>query len=300
MGVSLVKRKPLADNRWLIPKPLSLDNPFTDMSPTPNKIALNIDGNTKVSIKGFIAPIEYTLGNYHVEFEWDELTNLRVAVPEKEYAASVFRAFLPDETVSVGNPWQIEEEGPLELLRQLHPNPHLDMRDYGDPGLWACLRAYTDEFAEILFRIHTEFKLGDGWFTPSQFTGYLVINRQEETVSFFQMRVPEGPVNFKVSWEDKKSQDDSNGFVDTGFCAQMELRAGTEDVLQDITTRLESAMSDSTAITQKEVERALNCQFYKSEQIDWVSMEAALELAQTQQKPIHAISIDGPLSDESC
>ena len=270
------------------------------MNLIPNKIALNIDGDPTVSIKSFIAPIEYTQSNYHVEFEWDGLVNLRVAVPEKAYSASVFRGFLPDASVSVGNPWRIEEKGALELLRQLHPNPRLDMRGYGDPGLWACLRAYTDEFADIVFRIHTEFKLGDGWFTPSQFTGHLIINRLEETVAFFQMYVPEGPVNFEVAWQDERSWDDSNWIMDTGFCAQMELRAGGEDILRDVTSRLESATSDSTAITQEEAERVLNRQFYKSEQIDWVSMETALELAQAQQKPIHVISIDGPLADETC
>ena len=275
------------------------------MNSTSNdKIALNIDGDTKVSIKGCIAPIEHTLSNYHVEYAWDELTNLRVAVPEKAYSASVFHAFLPNEMVSVGDLWQIEEEGALELFRQLHPNSDLDMRDQegedGTPGLWACLRAYTDEFAEIVFRLHAEFKLADGWFTPSQFTGHLIINRQEKTVAFFQMRLPEGPVNFEVSWQDERSWDDSNWIMDIGFCAQMELCAGTEDILQDIITRLNSKMSDSIAITQVEAERALNCQFYKSEQIDWVSMEAALELAQAQQKPIHVISIDGPLADEVC
>ena len=270
------------------------------MNPNPDKIALNIDGDATVSVKGFIAPIEHTQSNYHVEFEWDGLANLRVAVAEKTYSASVFRAFLPDEAVSVGDVWQIEQAGALELLRQLHPNPRLDMRDYGDPGLWACLRAYTDEFADIAFRIHTEFKLDDGWFTLSQFTGHLVINRLEKTISFFQMRLPEGPVNFKVSWEDEKSWDDSNWIVDVGFCAQMELRAGAEVVLRDITTRLQSVTNGSTAITQAEVERALNRQFYKSEHIDWVSMESTLELAQAQQKPIHVISIDGPLADEAC
>ena len=270
------------------------------MNPDPNKITLNIDGDTKVSIKGFIAPIEYTESNYHVDFEWDELANLRVAVPEKVYSASVFRAFLPDEAVSVGDLWQIEEAGALELLRQFHPTPHLDMRGYGNPGLWACLRAYTDEFADIVFRVHAEFQLGDGWFTPSQFTGHLAINRLEATVALFQMHVPEGPVNFEVGWQDERSWDDSNWIMDTGFCAQMELCAGTEDILQDIITRLDSEMSDSIAITQAEAERALNCQFYKSEHIDWVSMESALELAQAQQKPIHVISIDGPLADEVC
>ena len=270
------------------------------MNPNPDKIALNIDGDTKVSIEGFIAPIEHTLSNYHVAFEWEGLANLRVAVAEKAYSTSVFRAFLPNEAVSVGNVWQIEEAGTLELLRQLHPNPRLDMRGYGDSGLWACLRAYTDEFADIVFRIHTEFKLGDGWFTPSQLTGHLIINRLEETVSFFQMRLPDGPVNFEVGWEDEKSWDDSNWIADTGFCAQMELRTGVEDVLRDVTTHLDSVTNGSTAITQAEAERALNCQFYKSEHIDWVLMESALALAQAQQKPIHAISIDGPLADEAC
>jgi len=275
-----------------------------DMNPNPNKIALNIDGDATVSVKGFIAPIEHTQSNYHVEFEWDGLANLRVAVPEKAYSASVFRAFLPNEAVSVGNVWQIEEVGALELLRQFHPNSDLDMRDQegenGTPGLWACLRAYTDEFADILFRIHAEFKLRDGWFTPSQFTGHLVINRLEKTISFFQMRLPDGPVNFEVAWQDERSWDDSNWIMDVGFCAQMELRAGGEAVLRDVTTRLDSEMIGSTGITQEEAERALNRRFYKSEHIDWVSMESALELAQSQQKPIHAISIDGPLADEVC
>lgn len=81
------------------------------MNANPNKISLNIDGDTKVSIKGFIAPIEHTLSNHHVAFEWDELANLQVAAPEKMYSASVFRAFLPHGVVSVGDLWQIEETG---------------------------------------------------------------------------------------------------------------------------------------------------------------------------------------------
>ena len=49
-------------------------------------------------------------------------------------------------------------------------------------GLWACLRAYNDKFADIVFRIHAEFKFEDGWFTPSQFAGHLVIDRIKERV----------------------------------------------------------------------------------------------------------------------
>ena len=121
-----------------------------------NKITLNLDGNAEVNVKGFIAPIEYTQYNYHVE--WDELANLRVAEPEKQYPASVFQAFLPSEPISVGECWEIKK-GILELLRQLHPNPRLDLHiNNGDSlGLWACLRAYNNKVADITFRIHAEF-----------------------------------------------------------------------------------------------------------------------------------------------
>lgn len=253
----------------------------------PKKIRLTLDAAAEVSIKGFIAPIEYTQYNFHVK--WDELANLRVAKPEKRYAASIFRAFLPPEAVSVGEPWQIEEEGVLELLRQLHPNPQLDLHiNAGDSrGLWACLRAYNDEFADIVFRIHAEFALKEGWFTPSQFAGHLIIDRPEEKVVFFQMSVPEGTLNFDVNWNSPIGR-----ITDIGFCPQIELRAGTQDIGQE--------RKFMEAITQEAAERALILRFYKSQQINWVSLEEALEMAPAQQKPVHAISIDGPLADESC
>ena len=262
----------------------------TSKKPTTNKIALNLDGGTEVLVEGFIAPIEYTQYNYHVE--WNALATLRVAEPEKRYSVSVFQSFLPPKSVFVGDLWRVSEEGVLELLKQLHLNPSLDMHiNSGDSrGLWACLRAYNDQFADIVFRIHAEFILADGWFTPSQFVGRLVINQVEERVAFFEMRVPEGVLNFDVNW--KRFGDDRRA-ADIGFCPQMELRAGTQDVLRD-------TEFTEVSITQEEALHALMLRFYKSAQINWVSLEKALEMAQAQQKPIHAISIDGPLADESC
>lgn len=257
-----------------------------DDHPAANKkITLSLDGASEVLVKGFIAPIEYTQYNFHVV--WDELANLRVAAPEKRYPTSVFRAFLPSEAVSVGDLWQIEEEGTLELLRQLNPNPRLDLDiNAGDSrGLWACLRAYNDEFAEIVFRIHAEFVLNDGRFTPSQFTGYLVIDRIREEIASFKMYVPEGVLNFDVGRN-------SIGAIDVGFCPQIELRARKQNVVR------ESEFTE--AITHMEAERSLILRFYKSQQINWVSLEEALEMAPAQGRPVHVISIDGPLADESC
>ena len=262
------------------------------MKMAPNTITLNLDSDALVSIKGAIAPIEYTQYDFHVK--WDELVNLRVAEPEKEYPASIFCDFLPKEAVSVGTPWEIERAGVLKLLKQLHPEPHLDMHgDSGDScGLWACLRAYNDEFADIIFRIHAEFKLENGWFTPSQFTGHLVINRTKERVAFFQMHVPKGTLNFDTWWNKAETSDDPQWITDIGFCPQMELYAGVEAFLQNT--------EFTESITQEEVEHKLILCFYKSQQINWVSLEEALEMAPIQQKPIHAISINGPLADESC
>ena len=254
-----------------------------------NKIMLNLDGDAEVSIKGFIAPIESMDPNFHEE--WDALANLRVAEPEKVYATSVFRAFLPDKPVSVGDSWQIDDHGALALLRQFQPNPNLDMHiNVGDSrGLWACLRAYNAEFADIVFRIHAEFALEDGWFTPSQFAGHLVIDRMKKSVVFFQMRVPEN-TSFDVNW--RKDKDHSGFTTGGGVCPQIELRGGTRDVLQET--------EFTTSITRKETEDILIQGFYKSQQINWVPFEEASEISQAQQKPIHAISIAGPLADESC
>ena len=213
------------------------------------------------------------------------MANLRVAEPEKQYPASIFCDFLPKETVSVGTPWEIEHAGALELLRQLQPSPSLGMRaelpyhKNESQGLWACLRAYNAEFADIVFRIHAQFDLKDGWFTPSQFTGHLVIDRIKRSVAFFQMYIPKGTINFDAKW---KIDPNAEGHItDSGFCPQMELRAGIEDVVQNI--------ESTESITQEEVEHQLTLCFYKSQHINWISLEEALEMAPIQQEthPCH-------------
>ena len=264
------------------------------MSKLQDKITIRLDGDEKVSVKGSITPIEYSAYNFHVE--WDALANLRVAEPEKQYPISIFCDFLPKEAVSAGVPWEIEQAGVLELLKQFHPNPTLSMRadlqyrKTESQGLWACLRAYNDELADIVFRIHAQFDLKNGWFTPSQFTGNLLIDRVKRSVAYFQMYVPKGTLNFGAKW--KINPDDEGHITDAGFCPKMELHTGIEDVVQN------TEFTDS--ITQEEVEQNLIRCFYKSQQINWVSLEEALEMAPAEQKPIHAISIDGPLFDESC
>lgn len=257
-----------------------------------NKITLNLDSNAEINVNGFIAPIEYTQYNFHVE--WDELANFRVAEPEKQYPASVFQAFLPSESVSVGECWEIQGEGALTLLKQLHPNPRLKLTiDSGDSrGLWACLRADNDELAEIMFRIHAEFIMERGKFTPSQFAGHLVIDRCQEKIVSFKMYVPPTTLNFDAGWTR-----DERTAAEIGFCPKMELSTGTPP--HDAESEALS-FKFTTSITEEEAERALSSHFYKFQKINWVSLEEALEMAPAEQKPIHVISVDGPLFDEAC
>ena len=251
-----------------------------------DQITLNLNDDAEVNVKGFIAPIEYTQYNFHVE--WDELANFRVAEPEKQYPASVFQAFLPSEPVAVGGCWQVKEAGALTLLKQLHTNPLLKLTiDSGDSyGLWGCLRAHNDELAEIVFRIHAEFIMERGKFTPSQFAGHLLIDRTQEQIASFRMYVPPTTLNFDAGW----TQENGDTYAEIGYCPQMELSAGRQ--LQDA--------EFIASITQEEVERTLSSRFYKFQKINWVSLEEALEMAPAEQKPIHVISIDGPLFDEAC
>ncbi len=253
-----------------------------------NKITLNLDDTSEILVKGFIAPVGESLSDNFKQ--WDELVNLRVAEPEKRHPASVFQAFLPKNPVSVGDLWVPDMIGIVNLFKQLHPNPNFFLHiNAGDSfGLWACLRAYNEQYADIVFRIHAEFRLKDGWFTPSQFTGHLVIDRKKEKVAFFEMYVPKSVINFDVNWK----RDKGDMVTSTGYCSKMELRAGTQDLLKNV--------EFTASITQAAAERALILRFYKSQQINWVPLDQVLEMAQAHQKPIHVISVDGPLVDESC
>ena len=46
-----------------------------DENAIPNKITLNLDNTAEVSVEGFIAPIAFTVDNFHLN--WDTLANLK-------------------------------------------------------------------------------------------------------------------------------------------------------------------------------------------------------------------------------
>ncbi len=261
------------------------------MNTPKNTIKLKLESKANIKVQGYIAPIEHTLSHFHKE--WDTLANLRVAEPKKEQPISVFQSFLPSEAVTIGECWKPKSDGITELLQQLHPATELldtHIPNGYAPGLWACLRAYNESYADIAFRIHAAFNFDDGTINLSQFKGNLIINRIDGSVSFFRMYLPDGPVNLDIVWFE--DNDKHRGITDAGLCTQMELWSGMEDPTKDI--------DYTESITQEQAERELILRFYEAEQINWVPPEEAIALAEEQVKLIHVISIDGPLHDESC
>ena len=248
------------------------------------KIHPELKGPEPIIINASIPPIEFTTAGFHVD--WESLATMREVEPQKSYPISTLRGFLPLKAVAVGEHWEIDPETVLELLKQFTENPRLESWIGDDEGKWASLRGFNDNYAEIVFRIHTAFAFKDGMFTPSQFAGSLIIDRHLEEFTYFEMSVPPSTLNFDVGWED----DDDGCATDSGVC-QIEMTAG-EAVSQKSTYTEE--------ISMEEARLGLARQFYPGQFIEWVKLEEAVEMARLFDRPIHVVSADGTFIDESC
>ena len=248
------------------------------------KIQLELNGQEPIAVNASIPPITFTTAGFHVD--WEPLATLQEVEPQRDYPASTFRGFLPKKAVSVGESWKIDPESALQLLKQLAEEPQLELRNHGGIGQWASLRAYNDNYAEIVFRIHTVFMFKDGRFTPSQLAGTLIIDRRLEKLIYFEMSVPPSTLNFDAV----RNYDEDGGITECGVC-QIEMTAG-EEVTQ--------ALAYSEEIPMEDARLGLARQFYPAQSIEWVRLEEAVAMAKSLERPIHVVSADGSFMDESC
>ena len=264
------------------------------------EVRLRLEGPEQIPVQASIAPITFSTGDLHLK--WKSLTNLREVEKQRDHPVSVFQGFLPRKSISVGEIWKIDPEAALQLLKQLAEKPQFEMHISpgtikinigktfeigGDTdGLWALLRAYNDTYAEIVFRIHAEFILEDGFFTPSQFAGRFILDRHSRELVYFEMYVPENTLNFDVNRE----HPDGYTVTGNGVCL-IEMTAG-EDVSKEVTF--------SSEIPMEEAQLALARRFYKAQEIEWVRLDEAVEKAELLDRPIHVVSAEGVFMDESC
>ena len=176
----------------------------------------------------------------------------------------------------MGDVWELDGHSIVSFLRQFHLGATADL-GYGEEGAFACLRACSSDYAEIVFRFHAEFTLNSAayreWqaenderesearFIPSQFTGKVVVNLKSGTVRAFSLALPARNTNVDLN---------AYGGADMVFVPRMELLAADENDQDEIAW--------DTAGTLKEARRVLELKFYQFAKIDWLPVEEALHM----------------------
>lgn len=268
------------------------------------------------------------------------------AVPSYTISASQFRAFLPPKNKGeVGDTWWVvpselniftgylpnnryhpptpkgKEVLIHSLLSLFHPRPFIKSR-FAPQGTVACIRASSDFYFDIVFRIHAEFQLNDVpdfpfWFTPGQFTGNVIISRDSSHVREFHLYVPnDRPLNVDMEWLYGTSES-SNMEVDIGYLPQLEMRStgpSTPSFIQDeegniIDSRgggkdpVRFVFEDihwTSEISQEKAFRHLEVTFYPFKKVSYLPFSEAFEHALAEKKLVHSILLWGALDDQSC
>ena len=292
---------------WLIVSALAISILGLNLAPQSAADKINIentlDEKATLQVSAYWEPIADSaldLPNYSPE-NAAIFNHLSPAHPSQEYEADAFTASFPNGDVTVGDLWELDVNKVVPFLQQFHPgataemhiNPHgwyttADHRrvvtGMESDGGFACLRALSSGYAEIVFRVHAEFLLdkdAPAYFTPAQFTGRLVLNRNSGTIREFWLYLP--PRNTNV---------DINAFnaADMVFVPRMELIGQNADDQSDIVWE--------TAMTEEETKAMLVAAFYKSAEIERFPIEEVV--AQAKDRPIHLLLTWGVFDDESC
>lgn len=252
-----------------------------------SKACLDIAEDLFLRVQSYWEPIQDATYNLHNRSPRHiELFDLKPAQFIREYGVDDFKGFLPMAAVTVGDVWALDQSRILSFLDQFHPGATTSLHHgTGQEGAFACLRALSSYYAEIVFRIHAEFKLDEpkAYFTPAQFVGRLTINRKKGALSKFFLNLP--PRNSNVAIK-------AFGQADMVFVPHMALISNVTDNRQKVEWE--------TTITEKEARKSLALKFYKFAEIEWTPIEEAVERAQVEDRPIHAIILFGTLDDESC
>ncbi len=258
-----------------------------------------LSSSANVPVHAHWEPIVDSTFRMHKMFpEHAELFDLSPIQPITEYQTDAFSVFLPPSTVTVGDVWKLDANSVVSFLHQFHPGATADL-GYGEEGAFACLRANSSDYAEIIFRFHAEFTLkstayqewqaendereSEARFIPSQFIGKVLVNLKNGTVRAFSLTLPARNTNVDLN---------AYGGADMVFVPRMELLAAEETDQDDIAW--------DAAITTEEAQRVLELKFYKFAEIDWLPINEAVTQAKTTNRPIHAILVWGCLDDESC
>lgn len=282
----------------------SLAGAASVQDPDPERHALSLGGELPIELVASWEPLTDTV--YGFEREQPVCRDWAPAKQRASYPTELFRPLLPPEgtAVAVGETWPVDPKHLLPFLRQFHPGA-TDTLHHGDfggmpapagvaaPGAWACLRAVGPERAEVMVRVHAEFRLeGDGspgrtsWLTPAQFEGRMVVDRARGSVVAFRLALPDQSANVDLNVA-------SGGGIlaDIGRIPRMELAGGEP---------LADSLPGTREIPLEDARRSLRQRFYRFSEIDWLTLEDGLARSLESGDPLHVILLFGSLEDESC
>jgi len=261
-----------------------------------------LHGETQLEVTGeweAIAAGDNLRGRIRPEL-YKSIKDLSLAQASVTYDAQAFSAFLPEEFESVGHTWTIDLQGAKTFLKQFHPQPLVRLESFGrviaNNGGFATLRAVSEDYYDIMFRLHAEFRLSKGvWYTPAYMLGHVVVDRQSGRVAYFQM---ENPVDVS-----RNSHSSLNGHVTVRLDKQTTyhdfLRTDPMQIAGGDASLIDSVEWDET-IPLDETAHALGNQFFRFLNIKWVPPHEALAIAEAEKKPIFAIVLEGALDDQTC
>ncbi|KAL7873747.1 hypothetical protein AOLI_G00128180 [Acnodon oligacanthus] len=328
--------KPIAEKLTGIPPPAEFEEEFLH-DPNGETFTLNakmqpllLDTMTK-SKDGFLGVSHSSLSGLR---SWKS-----PATPSATFSAAQFQAFLPPKGKGeLGDTWWIipselniftgylpnnryhpptprgKEILIHNLLGMFHARPFVKSR-FAPQGVVACVRAVSDFYYDIVFRIHAEFQLNEVpnfpfWFTPGQFAGHIVLSKDASHVRDFHLYVPnDKSLNVDMEWLYGASESSSME-VDIGYLPQMELRAAgpsTPSVIYDeegnvIDSRREGGepirfvfeeIHWSSEISREEAASRLEVTFYPFKKVPYLPFTEAFSRAEAEGKLVHSILLWG-------
>lgn len=221
---------------------------------------------------------------------------LRAPAPARardRYDGALFRPFLPRGPVALGEVWEVEGRAVLDFLQQFHAGAVLQARFNGGevPGTYACLRAVSERYFEILLRAHAAFELEDGVvYKPAQFEGRLIVERASGALVWFRLELPSRDPNVDVNVPYIEAGSKVEGFsADIGWVPRMELASGEPPALEW-----------SQEFPLVDARQELRTHFYAFATLGWLPFEEAVLRAHEEKKPLHLVLLFGALDDDSC
>jgi hypothetical protein len=234
-----------------------------------------------LELEAFWEPIADS--TYQIHRQHPQLLQLKPAQARREYAAEDWRRLLPEGPVEIGAVWSLDAEDVLPFVRQLHATATLEQHHpHSVEGARCLLRALSDDYVEVLLRVHPSFPLSQkhSFLTPAQLQGRLLLERRTGRVQSFSLALPPRNSNAVILMSPS---------ADIVFIPRLELSGGTppEDILWSEEVPLEQA---------HEIVRWS----YPFMDIPWLPWSEALDVAEIDEKPLHVVVLFGSLDDESC